>query len=265
MTEKAGYPLSIISHRTSSYQVTVPLYSGPLDLLLQLIERAELDITRLSLAQVTDQYLEHLRLIQDHVAEDLSAFLVIAAKLIQIKSESLLPRPPIRETGEEDLGEALARQLQVYKRYREIANLLVHRDSLGLRCYLRLASPPHIEGVLDLSGFDLSDLSAAAQAILYPPDMRSSITEVVPPTRVSIREKIRMIIHMVKDQGRARFFSIISEKLSRLEIVVTFLAMLELVKRGLVNARQSSLFGEIEIEGQQNLDIDNEFEPEFEE
>src|SRR5512142_586785 len=103
--------LNIASHQTAAYQVTTPVYEGPLDLLLQLIERAELDITRLALAQVTDQYLAYLRGMEDRLAEEVSAFLVIAARLLQIKSEALLPRPPVREAGEEDPGEALAQQL----------------------------------------------------------------------------------------------------------------------------------------------------------
>ena len=81
-----------------------------------MIERAELDITKLALAQVTDQYLAHLRNLQERAADDVSAFLVIAARLLQIKSEALLPRPPVREAGEEDPADALARQLLAYKR-----------------------------------------------------------------------------------------------------------------------------------------------------
>ena len=88
------------------------------------VERAELDITRLALAQVTDQYLEYLQGIPERAAEEVSAFLVIAARLLQIKSEVLLPRPPLREPGEEDPGEALARQLLAYKRFKEIAEIL---------------------------------------------------------------------------------------------------------------------------------------------
>jgi segregation and condensation protein A len=100
----------------SLYQVITPVYEGPLDLLLHLIERAELDITKLALAEVTDQFLEHLGQIQEQKAEEVSAFIVIASRLVQIKSEVLLPRPPIREPGEEDPGEALAQQLIAYKR-----------------------------------------------------------------------------------------------------------------------------------------------------
>src|SRR5512139_1228723 len=95
------------NQQISNYTIATPVYEGPLDLLLHLIERAELDITKLSLAKVTDQYLEHLRSMQERRAEEVSAFLVIAARLLQIKSEVLLPRPPTREPGEEDPSEAL--------------------------------------------------------------------------------------------------------------------------------------------------------------
>jgi len=98
------------------YAVQLPVFEGPLDLLLELIERAELDITRVSLAQVTHQYLEYLRLVPAHDLADLAAFLVVAARLLQIKSEALLPRPPTREPGEEDPGDALARQHIAYKK-----------------------------------------------------------------------------------------------------------------------------------------------------
>jgi len=141
--------LGITSHQMNTYIVNTPVYEGPLDLLLQLIERAELDITKLALAQVTDQYLEHLHNMQEQTPEEVSAFLVIATKLIQIKSEALLPRPPVREPGEEDIGEALALQLVKYKRYREIADLLARREAAELHTYLRLAPVPKIEGVVD--------------------------------------------------------------------------------------------------------------------
>jgi len=84
------------------YTVRLPVYEGPLDLLLELIERAELDITKIALAQVTDQYLAHLRSVAERDLADLASFLVVATRLLQIKSEALLPRPPEREPGEED-------------------------------------------------------------------------------------------------------------------------------------------------------------------
>lgn len=255
--------LSIAVHQSASYQVTTPVYEGPLDLLLQLIERTELDITKLALAQVTDQFLEHLRHMQDRAAEEVSAFLVIAARLIQIKSEALLPRPPMREPGEEDPGEALALQLIAYRRFRRIADFLSQRESAGLRTYLRLAPPPKVEGTLDLSGIGLADLVAAAQFFLNQVDARPALGTVVTPPRITIREKINQITRILRLRSQASFLDILGLQHSRLDIVVTFLAILELIKRSFILARQEELFGEIKFEAVNILDEDDNFELEF--
>lgn len=130
------------------YTVSTAVFEGPLDLLLHLIERAELDITKLALATVTNQYLTFIRGLTKHSADEVSEFLIVAAKLIQIKSEALLPAPPKRDGGEdeEDPGEALARQLVAYKRYKEISDILRFRVENGFQTYLRLAAPPKVEG-----------------------------------------------------------------------------------------------------------------------
>jgi segregation and condensation protein A len=104
--------------RQLNYTVRTTVYEGPLDLLLDLIERAELDITSVSLALVTDQYLAYIKNLERINADEVSAFLVIAAKLLQIKSEALLPRPPTRPAGEEDAGRSLVDQLKLYKRFK---------------------------------------------------------------------------------------------------------------------------------------------------
>ncbi len=255
--------LNAVSHQARGYQVSTPVYEGPLDLLLQLIEHAELDITRLALAQVTDQYLEHLRAMQERAAEEVSAFLVIAARLLQIKSEALLPRPPVREPGEEDPGEALAQQLIAYKRYRQIAELLSRREAGGLRAHLRLAPPPKFEGSLDLSGLGLPDLLSAAYAVFARANMQPPLSTIVAPPRITIREKIGQIARALREKGRTTFRSLLGEKRSRLDVVVTFLAMLELVKRSFVRIQQESLFGEIAIEPTETWDDRQEFETEF--
>jgi len=255
---------SITSHQMNTYIVNTPVYEGPLDLLLQLIERAELDITKLALAQVTDQYLEHLHNMQEHTPEEVSAFLVIATKLIQIKSEALLPRPPVREPGEEDIGEALALQLVKYKRYREIADLLARREAAELHTYLRLAPVPKIEGVVDLSGLGLTDLVAAAQSVLGQ-DGKPSLSNVVPPLRITIREKIILITDFLRNEKRITFRELLVSRRSQLDIVVTFLALLELVKRHFIHVNQNELFGEIALEATESWTDNNEFELEFEE
>lgn len=251
------------NQQVANYTIATPVYEGPLDLLLQLIERAELDITTLSLALVTDQYLEYIHKLPDLEADEVSGFLVIAAKLLQIKSEALLPRPPEREPGEEDIGEALAKQLIAYKRYREIANILMQREEAGLRTYLRVAPPPRIEGSIDLTGISIEDITAAASEIFANLDPTEALKNVVPPSRVTIREKIYQITDALRRKRNVAFHSLIENGSSRLEIVVTFLAMLELIKRHLVRATQEGIFGDISLEVSEAWDKLDEVETEF--
>lgn len=247
----------------SNYTIATPVYEGPLDLLLQLIERAELDITKLSLAMVTDQYLDYLHNLANLEADEVSAFLVVAAKLLQIKSEALLPRPPEREPGEEDPGEALARQLVIYKRYREIAGILAQREEAGLKTYLRVAPPPRLEGPIDLTGITIADIAMAAQEIFSDLSRAEALQGVVPPSRVTIREKIAVITSYLRYRKNVSFRSLINHRSSRLEIVVTFLAMLELIKRHLVRVSQEGLFGDISLEVSEAWDELEELETEF--
>lgn len=247
------------------YTIELPVYEGPLDLLLDLINRAELDITKVALAQVTDQYLAYLEQVPEHGLADLSSFLVIAARLLLIKSEALLPRPPQREVGEEDPGDALARQLLAYKKYKEVALLLGEREKNGLRTYLRIAPPPNILPQLDLTDFGLNDLhSAIIEAITNRE--RPSLKYVVTPPRISIRDRIALIIDQLRELGRTTFSSLLKSTQSRLEIVISFLAVLELVKQRQVEVTQEEQFGEIEIkpgeawQGDQELEFDLEFE-----
>lgn len=261
--------LQVAAHQVEGYRVSTPVYEGPLDLLLQLIERAELDITTLALAQVTDQYLAHLRQMQleDNAAQnaaEVSGFLVIAARLVQIKSAALLPRPPITQhEDEEDNGEALARQLIIYKRFKELAGVLTAREAAGLHTYLRVAPPPiKVEAHLDLSNVTMRDLIRAAREIFFSRPDLPALSRVVAAPRVTIREKIHIIIDSLARIKIATFRSFLLRRGDRLEIVVTFLAMLELIKRRVVEASQHDLFGEIEVKSSGDWD-EEETELEF--
>ena len=251
------------AYQAPAYTISTPVYEGPLDLLLQLIERAELDITRLALAQVTDQYLAHLQEARRRAPEEVSAFLVIAARLVQIKSEALLPRPPQHESDEEDPGEALARQLRVYKRFKELGGFLGERDKKGWRAYLRLAPPPTIEGRLDLREVGLPDLVEAARRVFRQEHTKQSLDTVVTAPQVTIREKIRAIVDALRRMPRLTFRTLLGEKHSRVDVVVSFLAMLELVKRRFIQAQQESLFGDIALEPATEWNEETDFELEF--
>ena len=245
------------------YTVETEVYQGPLDLLLQLIERAELDITKLALAQVTDQFIAYMRDLTDAVAERVSEFLVVATRLMQIKSEALLPRPVVRQPDEEDPGEALVQQLMLYKQFKEAAKFLLDRHESRLRSHLRLAPPPKVEGRLDLSGLTSDDVYRAAVRVFGRQDVRAPLGTVVTPPRVTIRRKIALIVKALSEKAKVNFGDLIEGERVRLHVVVTFLAMLELVRRYRVAARQESLFGEIELERDEQWDDDLNFELEF--
>ena len=248
----------------SSYKVNIPVYEGPLALLLDLIERAELDITSVALAQVTDQYLRYVRALEQVTPEEISSFLVIASKLIQIKSEALLPRPPVRQAGEIDPAEDLARQLRLYKRYKEIGSWLEDRQNRNLRTHLRVAPPPKVEAKLDLSGITLADLLEAAERIFTQEQEKQALGTVITAPKITIREKIELIATRLRIERRANFRELLGENPTRLEIVVTFLALLELVKRYRVQAQQESLFSDIAIQPMEEFTEGEEFDLEFE-
>jgi segregation and condensation protein A len=252
---------------SSNYTVQLPVFAGPLDLLLQLIERQELDITKVALAQVTDQFLADIKVLENLDIADLAEFLVIAARLILIKSEALLPRPVERQPGEEDPGDELARQLIAYKKYKQIAGMLKEREEANLRTYLRLAPPPKMEKKLDFSKLTTLDLlEAVRRALALIPD-KAPLGSVVAPPTVTIRDQIRVIAHALRAQnGQVSFQQLLETATTRLEIVVTFLAVLELIKRRKIEARQEQLFGEIELRsmGEWTEDEDVMAELEFE-
>jgi segregation and condensation protein A len=246
-----------------AYTISTPLYEGPLDLLLQLIESAELDITKVALVEVTGPFLKYVQELKAHKAEEVSSFLVVAARLMQIKSEALLPRPPEREPGEEDPGDDLVQQLIIYKKFKEIATILKNRDAQGLRTYLRLAPPPKVESKLDMDDVSLDDLMAAARCALQLLEDRESVDTVVKPPKITISEKITLITHTLRNDGSASFMTLLGEGYSKVDVVVTFLALLELVKRFHIRAVQDNLFSDIRIEPTDTWQNGEEIEIDF--
>lgn len=226
------------------YEVRLTVFEGPLDLLLQLIERRELDITTVSLAAVTDQYLEYIGDLGDIDPGILTDFLVIAARLILIKSQALLPRPPEPDKEEEDLGRDLVRQLQEYKRFKEIAGLLRERDEQGLHSYIRLATTG-VTAPLQLEGVALADLVQALRRALagLPEEPAPEIAR----RQFTIAEKIAEIAEVVAAAGRASFTRLLRRASTRVEAVVMFLALLEMIKQRRVVVEQAQVFGEITI------------------
>lgn len=239
---------------TSSYHVELPVFQGPLDLLLGLIEQEELDITKISLAQVTDQYLGYLDVIKETDPDELTDFLVIAAKLILIKSTVLLPRPPasVIEDEEEDVGDELARQLLLYKQFKEIAAHLREIEETGQRNFIRLVPPPKIEPKLIPGELSLHDLLQAAREAMAvrPPD--PDVDEVVAPMLVTIGQQMAHIRQEITSRTYVSFKDLLSQQKHRIEIIVTLLAVLELIKRQVILADQPDYFGDIIIRQNEN-------------
>jgi segregation and condensation protein A len=250
--------MSLFHPPGSDYKIHTEIYEGPLDLLLDLIIKAELDITRLALAAVTDQYLAHLEQLQQSSAVEVSRFLVVAAKLIQIKSEALLPRPPERAEGEEDPAESLARQLKIYREIKMTAKWLQSREIQGLRTYIRLAPPPFIDEELDLEGVTIENLEEYLRALYRFQEEAAPITSVVTIPKVTIKNKIRDLLIKLGQQNHLSYRGMLPEHYDRIEAIVLFLAILELIKQQYANASQGSLFADIEVESTNKTFVDGE-------
>jgi len=235
---------------TPDFTVQLPLYEGPLDLLLHLIEKRELDITSVSLAAVTDDYLEYLNALEVVDPGRVAEFLVIATRLLLIKSRLLLPqeRQGQDEDEEQDDGEALARALEVYRQFKIIAQALSERENRGLRTYVREAPPPDLEKRLDPSGLTLADLLKALRVVLDAREPEpESVNTIVRPLRVTVRERLRDLTARLRTGQSLLFDEVVGEAPNRQEVIATFLAVLELVKMGRVTVRQPGLFAPITL------------------
>jgi segregation and condensation protein A len=230
------------------YSVTLPVFTGPLDLLLRLIEREELDITKVALADVTDQYIAYISGLDERSVEGLADFLVLAARLVLIKSQALLPQTLAPGLPEPDPGEELARQLRMYRKFKQAAQLFMVRQSEGARTFVRLAAPPRVRAELDLSGVSINDLGAALTAVLdRPVKIHARVSEMVGRPRFSVRGRVRVIARSLGRRVRTSFFRLLGNDRSRGEIVATFLAILELSRRNMVVPVQEERFGDIQI------------------
>ena len=233
---------------SSPYQVALPVFEGPLDLLLHLIEREELDITEVSLAQITNQYLEYLTQISERDPDNLADFLVVAAKLLLIKSRVLLPQPPAPPTAEEeDVGEDLVRQLIEYKKFKVAAQWLKELDEQGMSSYVRLAGIPSLERTVDLGEVTLDDLLSAVRDVLAMKPLEPSVNGSVPPVIITIADQMALIERETARGRPVSFRRLLEGVSSRLEVIVTLLALLEMVKQLRVTMQQGQLFGDIQI------------------
>jgi segregation and condensation protein A len=244
----------------TTYQVALPVFEGPFDLLLQLIERERLDISSVSLALVTDQFLAYVTEMEEARPDELADFLMVGSRLVLIKSRLLLPRPPSTgdEEEEEDPAEALARQLREYKRFKEVAAAMRVIEESDRRTFWRNAPPPQLERRLSAEELSLADLLAAASAALAELPVQPLPQGIVVPFTLTIQDQIGLIRDVTAGGRPVTFRSLVQGARHRLEVIVTLLAVLELIKRKQITVAQGAMFGEIEIAAVPGAEISTE-------
>lgn len=229
------------------YQVQINAFEGPLDLLLQLIEKEKLAITEVSLAHVTDQYLSYMESREHVPLHDLSSFLSVAARLILIKSRALLPILTFTETEEEAI-EDLQIQLELYalfkERARELETLFENRKSFGVRnSYLGLENayfPPE--------GITKKHLQEILESFLGELEKTTPLPEQTLAKIVSLEKRIVDIQTLIATRSRIAFSEMLSNGAVKEEVIVSFLALLELVKQKFITLEQPAHFEEINIQ-----------------
>jgi len=230
------------------------IFEGPLDLLLHLIKKNEVSIIDIPIATITEQYLATLELMENLSLDVAGEFLVMAATLIHIKSRMLLPAGDDEADEEEgiDPREELVRRLLEYQRYKEAAAELEQRDLLARDVFVRSATPTEEvgpRGFREVSVFEL--LGALKRIIDHLP--KDSVHEVA-LDKITVREKMTLLMETLRVHGSVFFESLFAAVKSRNEVVVTFLAMLELVKVRAIRIFQEEMAGPIMIEAAARMD-----------
>jgi segregation and condensation protein A len=233
----------------ADYKVKLEIFEGPLDLLLYLIKQDEIDIYDISLERITHQYLEYLQAFKELNIELAGEFIVMAANLIYLKSRSLLPvdqQPPEEDAEEDDPRWDLIRQLIEYKKFKEAAAELHLRGLEQERIFTRESGTSLSQEPLRLEEVGIFQLINAFQTVIKRIEARQDVQEIF-AERFSVSEKIDTILKRVANGARLRFSELFGDVVSRVEVVVTFLALLELIRLKQVRAHQKSMFEEIEI------------------
>ncbi len=230
-------------------EISLPVFEGPLDLLLHLIERDDLDITAVSLVSVTYQYLRAIHNGHGFDAAALAEFVYVGAKLIYLKSRALLPRPPEDEPAafdDDDVGRELVDMLREYKRFTEVVIMLEQRQAAGLRNYTRMAPPAVAPPGPGLGKVSLEKL-CALMAELLSRTPREPQAMIVRDTGMTLSARVAEFRERLRRAGRFSFRKVVGECRTRLDVVVSFMAILELLKTGECDARQAANWGDIEV------------------
>jgi segregation and condensation protein A len=245
------HPLASPPQRMSQeYKVKLEIFEGPLDLLLYLVKKDEVDIYEISLERITQQYLQFIEAFKMLDLEIAGEFLVMASNLLYLKSRSLLPvdqQPPDEEAEEDDPRWELIRQLVEYKKFKEAAAALGQREALQSSVFARMAESTEPPAERPLGEVSIFDLINAFSNVLKRIASKSEDLREIFAENFSVSDKIDLIMKMIGSGVPLKFTELFSGAASRSEIVVTFLALLELVRLKQVRCVQEGPFGDIEL------------------
>ena len=241
--------VEIFESSVDSYAVKLDNFEGPLDLLIHLIKRNEVNIYDIPIALITRQYLEYLELMHEMNLDLAGEFLVMAATLIHIKSRMLLPRPdPSQEDPEEDPREVLVRRLLEHQRYKQAAELLHERETLREAQWQRpdgRVAPIAGEEYEPELEVDLFSLIAAFRSVLERAKQRPKV--MLPAEQVSIEARIEQLLGRLSESTACGFEDLFDDVTEKGDLIVTFLALLEMIRLKLVRVFQAGPFGAIRI------------------
>ncbi len=238
--------------------MVLEVFEGPLDLLLTLIRRERLDITTVALAAVTDQYLAYLARLEAIDADAVAEFVEVASTLMLLKSRALLPRLAKLPEEELDSADELVERLRAYRRFKQVAEDLGQREQSGLRAYVRTAPPPDFEPEIRPGEVSVEDLAEAfATAMAQAAEAEEAQPQEDPTIRrrsVRLSDRLRDIRQLLARRGRISFTEVLlGERRDREYIIVSFLAVLELLRRRFLRAVQAELFGDIDLEARDDV------------
>ncbi|MDR3195470.1 MAG: segregation/condensation protein A [Endomicrobium sp.] len=224
------------------YDIHLDAFEGPLDLLLHLVKKKDLEINEIKIAEITAEYLSYLDLMKEFNIDVAGEFLVMASTLMQIKSKSLLPSESGEDGEEDDSFDQLKNKLLEYQKYKEVGKLLSYKIFENSQVYYRPAPVRSKQDfVLDATIFDLMSSFRDALTAL-PDDIKEIMYQEIP-----IENKIREILDIVDGKQYVSFTEILKLQNTKLSLIVCFMAILELVKNKQIVAKQSELFSEIRI------------------
>ncbi len=236
---------------SAGWRVRLPTFEGPLDLLLHLIQEHEIDIRDIPISFITEKYVEYIKLMQELNIDVASEYLVMAATLAHIKSKMLLPTPPQDQEdadGELELDPRaeLVRRLLEYQKYKDAAGQLGDRDVLGRDTFLRGVAAPSVDGPAPLAQLSLFKLLDAFQSVLDR--AKTTVDHEIDLERFSITDRINELSDLLAQRPRVRFDELFEGATSRGDLIVTFLALLEMTRLRLTRLYQEAPLDPILVE-----------------